>query len=249
MYGLQFVRAVSNYPSLEDLTQLSKWCYTQRKINVNKIELLMKSKSILKVDQILIDGKRILFPDFWSQPNSPSVVLTCFYLALKKIAANFSPRIIQILACLAHIYRNNQQNGYDCLNDDNSICSVWLDSITLQGSLEKFMNSNCFIGCGFIDKVKAQCGSNFSFSTHPEFLNFKLQMPTELESNIQPIIIGHLSRFVASTTPNFILVISQFQRALIKFSKEDSSTIVPGNYYYSKNPNLISLQVVDIAIR
>ena len=125
----------------------------------------MNKKSLIEVDQVLIDAKSILFPDFWSQPN---IVLKCFYLAIKKVAINISPKIAQILRYLVEVIYQNKE-GTNCLIENNSICSIWLDSITLQGSLEKFMKSNCLIGGGFLDKAKAQCGSELSFTSIPEF--------------------------------------------------------------------------------
>jgi len=87
------------------------------------------------------------------------------------------------------------------------------------------MKSNCLIGSGFLDKAKAQCGSELSFTSIPEFINFKFQMPTATESDVQPILIGNISRFVALFTLRFVQLLSKFKTALsTPFTVDDTES-------------------------
>ena len=229
MYPLSFVKTVSNYPKvfisiscmifltvfkMDELAHLQKWCYVQRKINskILRIDSADLTNPIFAMEDMLMDFKDLILPQFWKQKNSPKVEVKNLYSAIKTIKFNISPKIKQtVIHTVLSLIHGQSKSILLNLNDEQ--ISFWIDSMNISLVLENFMDINCLISSIFIDRIKAESGSVTSFVSDPEFINVKSQIPLSLDgtSQAQPIVIGNIKRFMMIIDPCFIKTLTEFK--------------------------------------
>ena len=200
---------------MDELAHLQKWCYIQRKINskILKIDSNDQMNPIFAIEDMLVDLKDLILPQFWKQKNSPKVEVKNLYSAVKTIKINISPKIKQILIhTVQSLIRDQSKSILLNLNDEQ--ISFWIDSMNISLVLENFMDTNCLISSVFIDRIKAESGPVTSFVSDPEFINVKSQIPLSLDgaSQAQPIVIGNIKRFMMIIDPCFIQTLSEFKQ-------------------------------------
>ena len=214
MYKVPFAHAVANYAELETVwPQLAKWCYVTRKLSATLIEAEIKGKQLAKVANILANGKVLILPDFWQQPNSPPLCDLSLYIGVNHIHLCINSSRAQILEHIKRTYFDSgpAKSVLLVVQRDEEV-QVWADTFNVTLERERFMGAKVNICCLFLDRLKCQCTHLLTFSSVPGFVNVKAQLPdsSNVESNAQVILVGDIARFIGAIEPDFVDVAHQF---------------------------------------
>ena len=154
-----------------------------------------RDTKLFTVENILADVKSIIFPEFWSQPNSPNLSHQTLYLGVKSISACLNTIRAQIISHIQRSYFTPGTKAPLLLKKRDENLQIWLDTLNFTLEKETFMSSEVCIISLFVDRLKAQCGTLLTFSSVPDFVNIKCQLPKNYDENSQARLLLFIAFF------------------------------------------------------